>query len=187
MEIRLRPNTRDGKRKLMSAASTLFANGSLQGVSVAQILELSGVKAPSLYHHFQDKEGLYVAWATQTLAELGADLKSATSVENFINILLDGARVDYLQINRDLRDLSEQANRDEIRESIQLNLIAPATALIKRINPEIADEELIEEASFLLHSAMYGHPIYSSMRKGTRINGRMATWLANKNSGGIKH
>lgn len=180
MEIRQRPNTRDGRRKLLAAASTLFAQGSFQSVSVAQILEQSGVKAPSLYHHFQDKEGLFVTWATQTLAELGASLKDAKSVEEFVRVLIDGAKLDVLQIHRDLRDLDAQHNRDEIRESVEANLIQTAIARVKAERPELADDDLHETAHFLLHSAMYAHPIYAGMRKGTRINGKMSRWIAEK-------
>ena len=56
----------------MTAAGKLFGTTGLSEVTVAQILDQSGVKAPTLYHHFGGKEGLYVAWACHEMLTLTA-------------------------------------------------------------------------------------------------------------------
>ncbi|NVM95920.1 TetR/AcrR family transcriptional regulator [Arthrobacter wenxiniae] len=49
------------KARLLKAAAELLANSAGKPVSTRQITELAGVTAPTLYHHFGDKEGLFNA------------------------------------------------------------------------------------------------------------------------------
>jgi AcrR family transcriptional regulator len=61
-----RPSSRPpGREKLLDAAATLFAQSGYDGVTTRQILERAGVEAPSLYHHFGSKLGLYRAVLTE--------------------------------------------------------------------------------------------------------------------------
>jgi AcrR family transcriptional regulator len=50
-----------GREKLLEAAAALFAESGYDGVTTRKILERAGVEAPSLYHHFGSKLGLYRA------------------------------------------------------------------------------------------------------------------------------
>lgn len=49
------------KARLLKAAAELLADSAGGAVSTRQITELAGVTAPTLYHHFGDKEGLFNA------------------------------------------------------------------------------------------------------------------------------
>ncbi|WP_309124003.1 TetR/AcrR family transcriptional regulator [Arthrobacter sp.] len=49
------------KMRLLRAAAELLANSAGAPVSTRQITQLAGVSAPTLYHHFGDKEGLFDA------------------------------------------------------------------------------------------------------------------------------
>lgn len=49
------------KMRLLRAAAELLANSAGAAVSTRQITQLAGVSAPTLYHHFGDKEGLFDA------------------------------------------------------------------------------------------------------------------------------
>ena len=49
------------KVRLLRAAAELLANSEGSAVSTRQITALAGVTAPTLYHHFGDKEGLFDA------------------------------------------------------------------------------------------------------------------------------
>jgi AcrR family transcriptional regulator len=49
------------KMRLLRAAAELLANSAGAPVSTRQITTLAGVSAPTLYHHFGDKEGLFDA------------------------------------------------------------------------------------------------------------------------------
>ncbi|NMR29400.1 TetR/AcrR family transcriptional regulator [Crystallibacter degradans] len=49
------------KTRLLRAAAELLANSQCSAVSTRQITKLAGVTAPTLYHHFGTKEGLFDA------------------------------------------------------------------------------------------------------------------------------
>ncbi|WP_342759024.1 TetR/AcrR family transcriptional regulator [Kineothrix sedimenti] len=49
------------KRKIMSEALKLFARKGYEAVSVAQIAEAVGIKAPSLYKHYKSKHDIFDA------------------------------------------------------------------------------------------------------------------------------
>ena len=46
------------KEKILDAALTLFAENGYDGTSVEQIASIVGIKAPSLYKHFNGKEDI---------------------------------------------------------------------------------------------------------------------------------
>jgi AcrR family transcriptional regulator len=55
-----------GRESLLAAATALFAELGYDAVTTRQILERAGVEAPSLYHHFGSKLGLYRAVLSDT-------------------------------------------------------------------------------------------------------------------------
>lgn len=69
--------TNSGKDRLREASDKLFAHRPYAEVGVAELLELAQVQAPTLYHHFEDKEGLYVDWVERALSRLGKTIESA--------------------------------------------------------------------------------------------------------------
>ncbi len=48
------------KEEILTIAIPLFANNGYDGVSMRQIAAAVGIKAASLYHHFPDKQSLYI-------------------------------------------------------------------------------------------------------------------------------
>ena len=50
-----------GRERLLEAALRLFASKGYAATSVRDIVSAAGVTAPSLYHHFGNKEGLFLA------------------------------------------------------------------------------------------------------------------------------
>ncbi len=61
-----RPGRPPGRESLLAAAAALFAELGYDAVTTRQILERAGVEAPSLYHHFGSKLGLYRAVLSDT-------------------------------------------------------------------------------------------------------------------------
>jgi TetR/AcrR family transcriptional regulator len=54
-------NAEAGRERLLKAAMRLFASRGYAATSVRDIVSAAGVTAPSLYHHFGNKEGLFLA------------------------------------------------------------------------------------------------------------------------------
>lgn len=86
-----------GRASLLEAAATLFAELGYDAVTTRQILERAGVEAPSLYHHFGSKLGLYRAVLSGTsepfverFERLGRRLRSDTkaSVQDILTELV---------------------------------------------------------------------------------------------------
>jgi len=55
---------RDTRRALIDAAADVIARRGVEAASIREIYTLAGVKAPTLYHHFGDKQGLLDAVVT---------------------------------------------------------------------------------------------------------------------------
>ncbi len=117
-----RPN---GRETLLAACEVLFLSAGYSRVSVADILEESGLKAPSLYHHFGDKEGLYRAWVLRTLGRSEEALRRAVEGAPRGRALAAVATVacasdfpDVLEMLRDLSSLSEPGQA-EVRAALQ--------------------------------------------------------------------
>jgi AcrR family transcriptional regulator len=57
-----------GKKRLMDAARSLLAEHPQREPSTRELYEAAGVAAPTLYHHFGDKEGLLAAVVEEAFA-----------------------------------------------------------------------------------------------------------------------
>ncbi len=55
------PGESSVRKRLMDAAILLFTNRGYAATSVREIVEMAGVTKPSLYYHFESKEGIYLA------------------------------------------------------------------------------------------------------------------------------
>jgi len=132
-----------GRRRLMTAAARLFQTTGLSEVTVAQILDHSGVKAPTLYHHFGGKEGLYVAWACQTLDVIEAEFRALASgsptLRDFLlestNILLSPRSMDFLQVMRDRKWLSDPDSLEQVDDALKVAVFGPIALAIETSTP----------------------------------------------------
>jgi len=154
----------------MNAASHLFCHGSYEEVSVAQILEHSSLKAPSLYHHYQDKEGLYVAWAVQALDKIAEKIRAALkdpniSLEMMVQALIDGPEMDILQLMRDLRALKKEDSRLVLKQHLDFSVYLPLEGYLKS-HYGLDNENAQAQASLIVHGAMCLHPAYSETSRG---------------------
>ena len=127
----------------MTAAARLFQTSGPSEVTVAQILDHSGVKAPTLYHHFGGKEGLYIAWVCQTLDVIEAEFRalsaSGTTLRDFLlescHILLSGRSMDFLQVMRDRKWLSDPDSLEQVDDALMLAVFTPIAEAIETSTP----------------------------------------------------
>jgi AcrR family transcriptional regulator len=110
----------NGRDRLLEAAHGLFGTRAYALVGVAEILARAGVQAPTLYHHFQDKEGLYCAWVEQAFEKVAPALAADNRLEvepaltRYAKALLSEVPFEVGQVIRD----TVQMVRDESRERI---------------------------------------------------------------------
>ncbi|MCU1549130.1 MAG: TetR/AcrR family transcriptional regulator [Arthrobacter sp.] len=117
------------KTRLLRAAAELLANSGGSAVSTRQITQLAGVTAPTLYHHFGDKEGLF-------------DAVVAAGFEEYVA----GER-DFAPSGQPLEDIGRMWDNH-----VQFGLNQPELYLVKfgNIRPEsrpaiVADAEVLME------------------------------------------
>ncbi len=65
-----KPNVRDTRRRILSAAHKEFTEVGLAGARVDRIAKLAGVSKRMLYHYFENKEGLFREMLRHNLLEL---------------------------------------------------------------------------------------------------------------------
>jgi AcrR family transcriptional regulator len=127
----------------MAAASRLFSKSGLSEVTVAQILDHSGVKAPTLYHHFGGKEGLYVTWVSNTLDVVDAEFKAlaaaSPSLRGFLleagRILLSQRSMDVLQVLRDRKWLADPDSVEQVDDALKAAVFQPIARAIENGTP----------------------------------------------------
>src|SRR5262249_28077832 len=89
-------------RHLARVAARLFAERGYEATSVREIVEAAGVAKPTLYYHFESKEGLASALLTVPLANLVATLKRiVTTVEDPMACLEQVIEARYVTFRED--------------------------------------------------------------------------------------
>jgi AcrR family transcriptional regulator len=110
-----------------------------RAVSTRQIADACGLTQPALYHHFADKQDLYVAVMKESLAQSQVALERIVrrdeSVEErlkrVVRYLLSNAQHDHTQMIHDIRqELSIEA-RTVLDTAFQTGMIAPIRSLFE--------------------------------------------------------
>ncbi|MDA3897750.1 MAG: TetR/AcrR family transcriptional regulator [Desulfobacteraceae bacterium] len=114
-----KPKTKTG---IIEKTIPLFAKSGFSGVSMRQIARAVGINAASLYHHFPDKETLYVAAVQQAFATrefvlseiLSLDIPVHEKLHQFIKRICDFMQEDpdfSALIHREILDGDGDKNR----------------------------------------------------------------------------
>lgn len=124
-----------GRERLLVAASALFGRQPYHEVGIAAVLERAGLKPPTLYYHFGDKEGLFVAWAETALQEVAftVTIPEATFEQNlvaFARHLMGSVRIDVPMVMRDARGLDRPDSRERLVNAYAQALYEPLCAIL---------------------------------------------------------
>lgn len=130
-----------GKQRVLDAARSLFRDASYGDIGIAQILERAGVQAPTLYHHFGDKEGLFLAWSESAFARVedrvhsrGGGENTAESLTRYATALLTSVDFDLFQVLKDGHRLQRPESRDRVIGSYMRSIYEPlATILVQAV------------------------------------------------------
>ena len=71
---------RTSRPAIVAAARMLLEEGGLEAVSMARVAERVGIRAPSLYKHFADRNALLSAVATEVALDLGRTMRTAVEL-----------------------------------------------------------------------------------------------------------
>jgi len=124
------------RRTILRAARELFMAHGYRAVSTRQIADACGLTQPALYHHFADKQDLYVAMLREELDTLHAGLeriarRGGDVGERLRQVVryMPAERQDMGQMFHDIdRELGPEARR-ELQESFHGSVVAPIAAI----------------------------------------------------------
>lgn len=114
----MRPLNTKSKEEILAIAIPLFAGSGCSGVSMRDIAQKVGVSAAALYHHFPDKQALYLDAMVQVFADKSESLEKILSSEaapekrlvQFITRLCEQVHIDNdfsILIQREMMDGDE--------------------------------------------------------------------------------
>lgn len=171
-----------GRDRLALAAQKLFRSESYGAVSISCILEECGLKAPALYHHYGDKEGIYLSWSLHAIKQLGDRIDRAITLNTgrdtahaIAESLLKEPLLDILIMERDIPKLQRPASRNQMQRALEVSVYKPIeTWLIANRSPK---SEVPRLARYIVHSLSLGLPVYG----GDQFKGSEGTqWLVER-------
>ncbi len=127
------------RKTILRTAQQLFMEHGYRAVSTRQIADGCGLTQPALYHHFADKQDLYVAVMRGSLAETQAALERITrrneSVEERLKLiaryLLSHTEQDHTMMMHDIQQELSISSRKVLNEAFQEGIIAPIRSLLE--------------------------------------------------------
>ena len=142
----MRPTTPKSKTDIIEIAIPLFAKAGHDGVSMRQIAKAVGIKASSLYHHFPDKQTLYLTAIKYAFSDkakiLSESLITASPPEKRLNDLISRL-CEIMSQSPDFSSLIQREILDGDEERLQLlakqvfnDLFSSIAELSKKIAPD---------------------------------------------------
>lgn len=160
-----------GRERLLEAAAELFRDGSFRDVSVAELTKAARVQAPTLYHHFGDKEGLYLAWAERAMVGLNLRVREALigkigtreSLTAIARALLDAEGVDLMVLLRDARREVSPTAQEKLLQLYLAAVIEPLGSVLVRgvERGKLRQEPIARMAQAFVFGLLSLHPRHS--------------------------
>lgn len=140
-------NQNETYQLIIHTAQRLFMELGYRAVSTRQIAQVCGVTQPAIYHHFKNKQTLYVAVMRQTLHQTEIDLKVILSqFTSFQERLTQIAVYMMVQFEMDMaqmfHDISHELCPDDQQKLHQWWSQAFLTPVIKMINDGVSKKEI---------------------------------------------
>ena len=142
----MRPTNPKNKTDIIEIAIPLFARAGYDGVSMRQIAKAVGIKASSIYHHFPDKQTLYLATIKHAFSDkakiLSESLTTASPPEKRLADLISRL-CEIMSQSPDFSSLIQREILDGDEERLQLlakqvfnDLFSSIAELSKKISPD---------------------------------------------------
>ncbi|MCP4036839.1 MAG: TetR/AcrR family transcriptional regulator [bacterium] len=141
------------RRAILDATEAVLLDEGLEGFSVRKLVERCGYSAPTLYHHFRDKEGLIDALLEERLELLIEELERVPLVEDPVENLRALTRAfanfglchpTHYQLLMQVRD--EDDRMIEAAERARHLMETPTDQIAARNWIEIGDAEALSQA-----------------------------------------
>gem|GEM_PF-6835770 len=172
----------------MAAADKMFGHSPYSEVSIAPLLAEAGVQPPTLYHHFSDKEGLFVEWACLRFASVRTKLDRHNTpslidgLTAFAALYFIEVDFDVDQVSRDISGLARPESQEAVYGAYFQAVFEPVCAVLQEgiERGELAPEPVGPIADLFL-AGLY--LLKRKMSLGNEIN--TASWFAQRFVGGF--
>lgn len=160
-----RPATSEARERVVNAALELFLQRGFADVSMQQIADDASITKATLYHHFRDKQDLYLAVMrkvfTQNFAEfferIGENGGVRTAIREMLVYILTGKRSD---VQRLMADFGQHID-EETQQKFWAEYPKPWVALEPIVQRELSEGTLrsidAEFAAKYIYSATAGY------------------------------
>lgn len=144
----------EGRQRIVAAARPLFVEHGYKGVSMQQIAYAASIHKATLYHHFRDKDALFVTVVQAELAQMRAELVAAidagaTTHQRLAAVawrFFQRSRADFGQLMSDVHTHLPDASRARVMRDqafpwVQLEAIfinATADGDLPSVDPQLA-------------------------------------------------
>ena len=127
------------RNTILRTAQQLFMEHGYRAVSTRQIADGCGLTQPALYHHFADKQDLYVAVMKESLSETQAALERILRrnesvqerLKRFARYLLSSTERDHAMMMHDIQQELSVTSRAVLNEAFQAGIITPIRSLLE--------------------------------------------------------
>lgn len=155
----------NGRKQLLIAANELFRTQGFAEVTITSLVSHAGVRAPSLYHHFKGKEGLYMVWCHEALEEMGnrieaiqLDQKDLHAYLRELHLAIAGKDApNFLQIMKDRHMLPEDM-RDSVTHFADRFVVEAVAAELELV---VGDQHASEMAGIVVRTLAASHDSYT--------------------------
>ncbi len=129
----------DSRQRILNVALNLFMTQGYAAVSTRQICAAAGVKQPSLYHHFGNKEGLYLAvvqnWFDSAHESIANAIQTRVTLREKLHgiaaIFWNTSLGDYQTMQRDALQNMPDEHMAILFKSIYTSVIAPVMQVME--------------------------------------------------------
>lgn len=128
----------DARERLLREAERLFMAQGFAAVSTREVCAAAGVKQPTLYHYFGNKEALYLAIVERWFAQLGDGIQRASAqgttlrerLHGIAMLLWDKAAGEYQAMQRDAMMHMPPEHLQQVGVIVLQTLIVPIATLL---------------------------------------------------------
>lgn len=183
------------RRVILDATEALLLEVGHEGLSVRKLVDRCGYSAPTIYHHFKDKDGLIDALLEERLTLLASDLERVPLVEDPVENLraLTRAFAMFGLRNPTHYQLLMQVREDDGRmiasaEEARRLMQTPAEQIDERNWIERGDQETFRQAIWtMIHGIVSMHALRPDVEwkpdlLDQSIEGVIAGWLTPKHA-----